>query len=239
MFDFSDRVVVVTGAAGNLGSAALRAFYAAGAKVAAVDRRLEKLEENLDDLGGVEAGRLQYVTVNLLDENSVQAMADEVLGHFGRVDVLANIAGGFTMGSPLHETELKTWEFMMNLNARSVFLTCRAFAPGMIAQGQGKIVNISARAALQGAAKMGPYIASKSAVLRLTETLSAELKHSGINVNALLPGTIDTPPNRESMPNADFDKWVSPAALADVVLFLASDAARAVHGVALPVTGLS
>jgi NAD(P)-dependent dehydrogenase (short-subunit alcohol dehydrogenase family) len=109
----------------------------------------------------------------------------------------------------------------------------------MIEQGRGKIVNISARAARQGAAKMGPYIASKTVVMRITETLSEELKEKGINVNCVMPSTIDTPQNRESMPDADFEKWVTPEAMADVLMFLASDAARAIHGAALPVSGLS
>jgi NAD(P)-dependent dehydrogenase (short-subunit alcohol dehydrogenase family) len=111
--------------------------------------------------------------------------------------------------------------------------------PHMLAQGYGKIVNVGARAALGGGKNMGAYSVSKTAVVRLTETLSDELKGSGINVNCVLPGTIDTPANREAMPRADFSRWVPPDALADVIVFLASDAARAVHGAAVPVYGLS
>jgi NAD(P)-dependent dehydrogenase (short-subunit alcohol dehydrogenase family) len=163
----------------------------------------------------------------------------KVMQHYGRIDVLANIAGGFTMGPPVHETDEKTWDFMLNLNAKTAFLTCRAVVPQMLAAGGGKIINVGARAGLQGSAKMAPYIVSKSAVIRLTESLAAELKHKGINVNCILPGTIDTPANRESMPNADFEKWVPPSDLASVILFLASPVAKAVQGAAVPVYGRS
>jgi NAD(P)-dependent dehydrogenase (short-subunit alcohol dehydrogenase family) len=137
------------------------------------------------------------------------------------------------------ETPLKTWEFMMNLNARTVFLVCRAVLPHMMQQNQGRIVSIAARAALTGKAKMAPYVASKSAVIRLTESMAAEVKEQAINVNCILPGTIDTPRNREEMPDADFKKWVTPEALAEVILFLSSDAARAINGAAIPVYGRS
>jgi NAD(P)-dependent dehydrogenase (short-subunit alcohol dehydrogenase family) len=126
---------------------------------------------------------------------------------------------------------------MLNLNARTVFIASSAVIPAMLAQGRGKIISVSSRAALKGGGKSAAYSVSKSAVLRLTESMSAELKGSGINVNCVLPGTIDTPQNREAMPKADTSRWVKPEALADVILFLASDAARAVHGVAVPVYG--
>ena len=115
----------------------------------------------------------------------------------------------------------------------------RAVIPHMLAQGYGKIVNVAARAALEGKAKMAPYVVSKSAVIRLTESMAAELRDAGINVNCILPGTIDTPQNRRDMPNADHSRWVPPGALADVILFLACDAARAIHGAAVPVYGRS
>jgi NAD(P)-dependent dehydrogenase (short-subunit alcohol dehydrogenase family) len=234
VFDFSDKVVVVTGAAGALGSAVAAAFRRSGAKLALVDLSRERLQ----GLGPLAAESL-LVPTDLTKPESVQAMVAEVIESHGRIDVLANIAGGFTMGPPVHETPPETWDFMLDLNARSVFLACRAAIPHMIARGEGKIVNVGARAALAGKAKMGPYIVSKAAVLRLTETLAAENRGRGINVNCILPGTIDTPQNRKDMPDADFDTWVPPAALADVIQFLASDAARAIHGAALPVYGLS
>jgi NAD(P)-dependent dehydrogenase (short-subunit alcohol dehydrogenase family) len=139
----------------------------------------------------------------------------------------------------VHETSDKDWNFLLDLNARTVLHTARAVVPHMIAAGGGKIVNVGAYAAQKGAAQMGAYIASKSAVIRLTETMAAELRDKNINVNCVLPTIIDTPENRAAMPKADPRRWVAPEDLASVIVFLASDAARAIHGAALPVTGLS
>jgi NAD(P)-dependent dehydrogenase (short-subunit alcohol dehydrogenase family) len=165
-------------------------------------------------------------------------MVDETINRFGRIDVLVNVAGGYRGGTPVHETPLTTWDFLLNLNARTVYSVSSAVIPAMLRQGSGKIVNVAARAALQGAAKMGAYSASKSAVIRLTEAMAAELKNDGINVNCVLPGTIDTPQNRATM-KGDPSRWVAPQAIADVILFLSSGAARAIHGAAIPVYGLS
>jgi NAD(P)-dependent dehydrogenase (short-subunit alcohol dehydrogenase family) len=143
------------------------------------------------------------------------------------------------MGEAVHEIGAKSWAHMMELNAGSVLRMSHAVVPHMLAKKSGKIVNIGATSALSGKARMGAYIASKSAVIRLTESMAAELRESGINVNCVLPSIIDTPENRAAMPKADPAKWVAPEALAEVILFLASPAARAIHGAALPVVGLS
>jgi len=143
------------------------------------------------------------------------------------------------MGEAVHETRDATWDFLLDLNARSIIHTARAVVPGMVARGEGRIVNVAAHAALRGTAGMGAYCASKSAVMRLTESMAAELRERGINVNCVMPTIIDTPENRRDMPDADPARWVAPADLAEVIRFLASPAARAVHGAALPVTGLS
>jgi NAD(P)-dependent dehydrogenase (short-subunit alcohol dehydrogenase family) len=150
-----------------------------------------------------------------------------------------NTVGGFEAGQPLHETPLETWERMLDLNARSVFVACQAAIPALLEQGAGKIVNVSARAGLAGMANSAAYSAAKSAVIRLTESMSAELKNEGINVNCVVPGRIDTPRNRQEMPQSDFTRWVKPESLAEVILFLASDAARDIHGAAIPVYGRS
>ncbi len=236
MSDLTNKVVLITGAAGNLGRAAAQAFWAAGAQLALADRNVEALTEAFAAWRGA---RCLLAEVDLFQETAVAQLVEQVIQQFGRIDVLVNVAGGFTMGPPVHETSTDTWEFMLNLNARSVFFMSRAVIPHMLAQGSGKIVNVAARAALEGKAKMAPYVVSKSAVIRLTESMAAELKDAGINVNCILPGTIDTPQNRAEMPKADFSKWVAPEALADVILFLASDAARAVTGAAVPVYGRS
>lgn len=237
MFDFTDKVALVTGAAGNLGQAVAKGFYSAGARLVLVDLDVNRLTETYP--GWAEDERVLMVDADLTREQSVQSMAMEAGEKFGRVDILANIAGGFRMGPLVHETAEKDWDFMLNLNTRSVFLACKAIIPGMLQQGGGRIVNVSARAAREGKAKMGPYCVSKAGVITLTEALAAEHKHDDIRVNCILPGTIDTPQNRADMPKADHSTWVPTQDLANVILFLASDAARSVTGAAVPVFGRS
>ncbi|HOP15011.1 MAG: SDR family oxidoreductase [Gammaproteobacteria bacterium] len=237
MSEFNQSVVVITGAAGNLGRAVAQSFAAQGAHLALLDRNTAGIDDTIAACQGQASARA--FPIDLIDPASVGQCIDDVLDAFGRVDILANIAGGFTMGPTVPETSDRDWDFMMNLNARSVFNMCRRVIPTMHDNGGGRIINVSARAAEQGKARMGPYCASKAAVLTLTESLAAENRFDNINVNCILPGTIDTPQNREAMPDADFDRWVPPAALADVVLFLASDAARCVTGAAIPVYGQS
>ncbi len=237
MSEFNDSTILITGAAGNLGRAVAQAFAEQGANLALVDLDETGLKACAAYLP--EGAAYEVIPTNLLEAASVEAMRDAALEAFGKVDVLANIAGGFRMGPPLQDTPDKDWDLMMNLNARSVFYTCRALLPRMLALGNGRIVNISARAALQAKGRMGPYCASKAAVKTLTESLAMENKTTGITVNCILPGTIDTPRNRADMPDADFSSWVPPAAIADVILFLASDAARCVTGAAVPVYGRS
>src|SRR4051794_37534485 len=222
------RTVVLTGAAGNLGRAVAAAF--AEDNLVLLDLKRGTLQDSAREI---------FIAADLLDAKSVQAAVDQAVQRFKRIDVLCNIAGGFRMGSPVHETSDKDWDFMLNVNARTVLNMSRAVVPVMLEGGGGRIVNIGAFAAQKGAAQMGAYIASKSAVIRLTETMAAELREQNINVNCVLPTVIDTPENRAAMPKADPKRWVAPQALAKVILFLASDAARAVHGAALPVTGLS
>jgi NAD(P)-dependent dehydrogenase (short-subunit alcohol dehydrogenase family) len=233
-FDFSNRIAVVTGAAGNLGMAVARAFHSSGSKLALVDHLPGR--KFLPDLDQAPDYLLTSPT-DITDPRSVAQMFDEVHRRFKRIDILVNTVGGYRAGTPLHETPLSDWDFMINLNARSVFITCHEVIPHMLRQGYGKIINVASRAALVGEANHAAYSASKSAVVRLTETMAAELKNSEINVNCTMPGIIDTPPNRAAMPGADFSKWVSPEAVAEVILFLASDAARAINGAAVPVYG--
>ncbi len=236
MFDFTGQVVIVTGAAGSLGRAVSQAFWDAGAKLVLIDLHQEALDKQFADW---DSARCLSCAADLTQAEAVQTAIDTALVHFAHIDVLANVAGAFRMGTPLHETPLEDWDLMLNINAKSVFLMSRALVPHMLARQQGKIVNVAARVALAGKGNMSPYVVSKTAVLRLTESLSAEVKARGINVNSILPGTIDTPANRADMPEADFSQWVAPADLAQAILFLASPAARAIHGVGLPVYGLT
>ena len=238
MFDFSNQVVVITGAMGNLGQAAAYAFFEAGARLALIDRQREGIRNVFGEK--IPEGKLCLsLGADLMDETSVADMGAQILDHFGQVDALINIAGGYAAGTAVADTPIKTWDFMLNLNARTAFLTSRALLPQMVQQKSGKIVNIGARAGLTGHANMAAYVISKSAVIRLTESMAEEYKGLGLNVNCILPGTIDTPRNREDNPDADFSKWVAPEAIAEVLLFLCSDAARAINGASIPVYGLS
>lgn len=231
---FEGKFVYVTGAAGNLGRAVGAAFFAAGASLVLLDQD----ETTLRAAYPGEDKRRVLLAANLLDGASVARSLEGAIARSGRIDVLCNIAGGFRMAL-VHETSDEAWRQMVDLNAGSVINTARVVVPAMLAAGSGKIINIAATAGLGGKAGMGAYSASKSAVIRLTESLSAELRDKGINVNCILPSVIDTPQNRAAMPGADPRRWVAPEALADVVLFLASERARAIHGAAIPVTGLA
>jgi NAD(P)-dependent dehydrogenase (short-subunit alcohol dehydrogenase family) len=236
MFHFTNQVVVITGAAGNLGITTARAFQAAGANLVLVDRSPDRLPKLFPELAD-SSNHFLATSVDLNDLAAVENMAHQAVSRLGKIDVLVNTAGGYRAGTPLHETPLEDWEFLLALNLRSVLIACRSIIPYMLKQGAGKIINISSRAALMGEANAAAYSVSKTAVMRLTESMSAELKSHDINVNCILPGMIDTPPNRSAMPDADYSQWVAPAALMDVILFLASNAARAIHGAALPVFG--
>ncbi len=238
MFDFSSQVVLLAGASGNLGQAVTRVFHAANARLVLLDRAPDRLPQLFPELAD-NADHLLLGSVDVTDAASVAAAVETTLAHFGRIDVLVNTVGGYRAGQPVHATPPEMWDFMLNLNARTAFILSRAVAPPMLAQGKGKIVHVAARAALAGAANAVAYSVSKAALLRLVESQAEELKRAGINVNCVLPGTIDTPQNRQAMPQADFSRWVAPEAIADVILFLASEAARAIHGAAVPVYGKS
>ena len=231
--DFSDKVVVVTGAFGVLGAAVARAFAAHGARLAALDLAMhppEALAAELGEqhllLGGVDLGEL---------ESSRRAMAAAAM-RFGGIDVLVNVAGGFQWQTLL-EGDVEAWDQLYRMNLRTAVVACKVALPALIERGRGAIVNVGAGAAARASAGMGAYTASKAGVQRLTESLADELKEHGIRVNAVLPSIIDTPRNRADMPNADHSRWVRPEALAEAVMFLASDAASAVTGAALPVRG--
>lgn len=235
MFDFTDQVVLVTGAAGNLGRAVAIAFAAAGAHLILPDRGAGRLTAALPDLSG---SHLFVDGIDLTDEAGVQGVVDEAVRRFGQIDVLVTPGGGWKPGKPTHETSLVDWYTLFDRNFRTVLIPSRAVVPHMLARGSGKIIHVGAAAAsLKGGANKSAHTAAKSAVLRLTESMSEELKHAGINVNCVLPGVIATPQNRAGMPDADTSEWVSPESLADVILFLASPAARGIHGAAIPVVG--
>jgi NAD(P)-dependent dehydrogenase (short-subunit alcohol dehydrogenase family) len=226
---------MITGAAGTLGRAVAAAFKDAGARLVLLD----VVAGGLDAAYGKESDTALPLVVNLADTAALAGAVDAAKKKFGGIDVVCNIAGGFDMGPAVHETSDALWTKLMDINVGTLLNVVRAVVPVMLEAGTGKIVNVGAMGGVAGKGNMGAYSASKSVVIRLTESMSAELREKGINVNCVLPSIIDTPPNRADMPNADFSKWVAPAALADVIQFLASDKARAIHGASVPVVGLS
>jgi len=230
------KVVIITGSVGNLGMATAHALQQVGAKTVLVDRSNERLRESYVNLAN-SPDHLLAGGVDLAHPDSLAQVVKTALDRFGCIDALVNTVGGWRGGKPTHETDLADWDFLFGVNLRTTLLSCRAVIPHMLRQGYGRIVNVVSRDALAGGAGYSAYSASKSAVLRLTESMAAELKNSNINVNCIMPSTIDTPQNREAIPNGDFSKWVEPAAIADVILFLISDAARAINGAAVPVYG--
>jgi NAD(P)-dependent dehydrogenase (short-subunit alcohol dehydrogenase family) len=233
--DFDGKTVLITGASGNLGRAVAQAFAGHGANRVLIDRSAQHLAQAF----GAETNEQMLAVADLLDQAQVSAMVSKAVERFKRLDVLCNIAGGFRMGEPVHATSDATWQAMFDLNARTLLNAARAVVPRLLEAGGGAIVNVGAFAAQKGAAQMGAYTASKSVVIRLTEAMASELREKKINVNCVLPTVIDTPENRAAMPDADPARWVAPHDLANVIVFLASPAARAIHGAALPVTGLS
>jgi len=175
--------------------------------------------------------------VDLSDVESTRRVMAATAMRFGGIDVLVNIAGGFRW-ERLEDGDPETWDQLYTMNLRTAVVCCKAALPAMLERGAGRIINIGAgAAAARAGAGMGAYTASKAGVQRLTESLSEEVKDRGITVNAILPGTIDTPRNRADMPDADVSRWVAPEAIADVIVFLASEGARAVTGAAIPVLG--
>jgi NAD(P)-dependent dehydrogenase (short-subunit alcohol dehydrogenase family) len=223
--------VVITGAAGALGAAVARAFSGAAARVALVDRA----KDAGPSLGGIAGEHFFLGGVDLTDFAQTQRVMDEAAARMGGIDVLVNIAGGFRWDT-VAEGSLETWDFLYAINLKTAVCACKAALKHLPA-GHGRIVNVGAAATAKAGTGMGAYTASKAGVAKLTEALAEELKDKAINVNAVLPTIIDTPANRAEMPKADFARWVDPAALADVILFLASDGARAITGASILVAG--
>jgi NAD(P)-dependent dehydrogenase (short-subunit alcohol dehydrogenase family) len=238
MSSLNDKVMIITGASGNLGRAVAARVQALGAKTVLVERSPERLKAAYATLADP-AQHWLAGGVDLTDPKAVAAMVAEAHRRFGRIDGLVNTVGGYRGGKPVHETDLAEWDFMYDINVRTALHACRAVIPYMLEAQRGRIVNVASRNAFAGSPNYAAYSAAKTAVLRLTESLAGELKTRGINVNCIVPGTIDTPQNRADMPKADFSTWVPPEDLAHVVAFLLSDEARSVTGAAVPVYGRS
>lgn len=235
MCEIDGRVIVITGAAGNLGAATARLFAARGARLALLDRDEGRVRAALDDLA--KDARHRIVQVDVTDEASVRGALATIEQALGPSQALVCTVGGFKGGVTVMETAWADWELMLAINLRATVACSRAVLPGMLARKSGSIVHLASLAAIGPGPGQAAYSASKSAVLSFSESLAAETKESGVRVNAVLPGTMDTPQNRAWMSEADAKKAIDPTAVADVIAFLVSNAARSVTGAAIRVTG--
>jgi NAD(P)-dependent dehydrogenase (short-subunit alcohol dehydrogenase family) len=230
---FTDKAIIVTGAAGNVGSAVARLLATRGARVAAVDTLGPPLAALMPTLDHPDR-HLALPGIDLTDQAACEALIAQIRQAFGALHGVATTVGGFAMGK-LADTGLAEWDAMFSLNVKTTWNIYRAAVPALRDAGGGSLVGIGSAAGLRGSGQMAPYAATKSAVMRLTESLADELRPDKIRVNAVLPTTIDTPQNRAAMPKADTSRWVKPTEVAEAMLFLLSDAASGVSGALLPV----
>ena len=224
------KVVIISGASGGLGQTVSRLFFEAGAGVALVGTRADAVQALAAELG---TERTLPLVADLTEPPEAEHVVADTLVRFGRVDILLNLAGGFAGGNPVSETTVNLLHQMLNINLFTAYNLSRAAVKPMIAQKWGRIVNTASRDALQGRANFSAYAMSKAALLRLTESMAAEVKPHNITVNAILPGAIDTEANREAMPKANFSKWVQPATIAKTLMWLV-DENTATTGAAIP-----
>ncbi|MDE3105105.1 MAG: SDR family oxidoreductase [Acidobacteriota bacterium] len=232
----AQRAVILAGGTGGLGRAAVQAFLAAGDQVVVPYRREQEFAA-LQQTVGAAASRLTGVVSDVTDLDSVAALVARCAQQHGRVDVLVNTVGGYAGGVNLWQTDPAVLEQQLTLNLRAGFVLARVALPFMLAQRSGVVVNVASRAAVDHGAGASAYAASKAAAVAMMDSLAAELRGTGVRVNSILPSIIDTPANRKAMPQADFSRWPQPEAIAEVILFLASPAARVIHGATIPVYG--
>lgn len=230
-FDFTDSVVLVTGVGGALGSAVAETFLDANATVCGADIVSSDSEDFLLD----DPDRIEFYQGDFTDESVVADTIDEIVDTHGRLDYLANIAGTWRGGDPIEETDVSTFDFLFNVNLKTMFLASKHAVPH-IREASGAIVSVSARSSLEGGEGDGLYRATKAGIRLLTETL-AEENEGDLRANAVMPSVIDTPMNREMMSNADHSSWVDPVDIAETILVLCSDATSVTSGAAVPVYG--
>lgn len=233
---FAGKIVLVAGGAGGLGRAVSLAFLNEGAKVV-VPWYVEAEFAALLGAAGDKAATLEGHHLDITDEAAVGRFVADTVARHGRIDAVVNTIGGYAGGIKLWEMEDKTLDGMLALNLRAGFVLARAVMPVMVKQGHGTLVNVAAKAAFDHAAGATAYAASKAAAVAMIDCLAADAKGTGVRVNSILPSIIDTAANRKAMPGADFDAWPKPEDIAKVILFLSSDAAKTIHGAAVPVYG--
>ena len=232
-YDFSNKIVLVTGGTGALGRSITKAFLESNATV--ISSYLNDRETCKTD----NKSSIQLVKANVTNEEEIKKLVLSVLDKHGRIDILVNVVGAYLGGKTVVELEEKEWDLMMNVNLKSAFLISKHVTRQMISSKYGKIIHVSSRIGLHSEGYDSAYAASKSGLIRLVESLSKETKELNINVNCIMPSIIDTEANRKAMPNADFNKWVKPEELANVVLFLSSEEAKTITGAAIPTFGVS
>lgn len=230
------KIALVAGGTGGLGRAVSLAFLKKNYRVAVTYQRREEWGA-LRSAAGVNEQNLEGGNLDVTDETAVAGLVENLLGKHGHLDALINTVGGYAGGVRLWELDTKVFDQMLALNLRSGYVLSRAVVPAMLKQGHGSIVNVASKAAFDHAAGAAAYAASKAAAVAMMDSLAADLRGTGVRVNSILPSIIDTVANRKAMPKADFTKWPKPEDIARVVLFLCSDDAKLVHGVALPVYG--
>lgn len=231
-----DKVVLITGATGELGPTVARQAADAGAYLALTARRAEALHQLAQELA-LPAERLLLHPADLSAPAEVQALVEAIIARWGGIDVLFNLAGGWMGGKRLGELPIEDWDAAMNMNLRTAFLINRAVLPSMLERGWGRIVNFGSRSAVDPGTRQAHYNVSKAAVVSLTQSVANDYKRKGITANVILPSTIDTPANRRMMPDADFSRWVKPEDLAALLLYLCTDTAGSINGAAIPVYG--
>jgi NAD(P)-dependent dehydrogenase (short-subunit alcohol dehydrogenase family) len=235
--ELKGKCAVIAGASGNLGAAVARRLYAEGVKLVLMGHSEDGLKRTIHE-GSILADSAMLGAVDLLAKSDVEQFIERVAVGYGQIDILVNTAGGYRPGKPVYEMDETDWDSLLDLNAKTAFILCSAIARQMVAKGnKGRIVNVAGKAGLSAFGTGSAYSAGKAALLRLTESLSAELLPKGITVNAVLPSTIDTPQNRADNPNTDYTKWVTVDSIADVIAFLVSESARDISGAHIPVYG--
>ncbi len=222
------KVVLVTGASGGLGTYVTQAFLEAGATAIGTSRKMQQSDFT--------SAGFTAIPGEISSRAGAQTIVDSVVARFGRLDVLAHTVGGFAGGQSVTDTDDATFQRMLDLNLNSVFHILRATIP-VLRKSSGRIIAIGSRAAVEPGPGVGAYSASKAAMLSLVKTVAAENRDAGVTANVVLPGTMDTPANRMAMPDADFARWVQPANVASLIVWLASDAGKEITGAAIPVYG--
>ncbi len=236
-YDFAGKIVLVTGSSGGLGIEVAQAFLKSGASLALTYNSVNSLLL-LQKICGT-SKNIFLLRGDFKKEDDVKTLVSEVIKRFGRIDILANVIGGYIAGKPVTDIDEKDWDAMMDLNLKTAFLLSKHVVSAMLKRSSGKVIHVAARGGLKGGGRDAAYAASKSSVIRLVESLSEEVKSKGINVNCVMPSIIDTEENRAAMPSADYSKWVAPSDIARIILFLASEDARSINGAAIPVYGLA